>query len=337
MSATCPRGFLSPLQVGMSVTLDHKYGHRDLIDLLFSFGFCSSYTESGLYKKNAAVAQGAHIDKLTTDSLLHLIADNVDHNAKTLDGEDVIHMMGQMGAITPAIVTKKIIPRSKVSMDDIRTMGRHKLIFQKDPKAVLTKIKYPNIREFSRDPQNTKLDLMWQISLHVSQPRPLWSGYMHSLHTGMSNPGKSSEIFLPMIDLKPSSPTCVRSTLEYLCDTAQHYGVTPIITFDQQLYWITMMVIEDQPISSRLRNVVLLLGGFHTEMSLLGAVGSIMAGSGLKEMLAQVYAEGSVEQMLSGKAVARAARGHFLIDSALNIICTSEALGLPMPDLAGTF
>ena len=79
-----------------------------------------------------------------------------------------IHMMGQMGAITPAIVTKKTIPRSKVSMDDIRTMGRHKLIFQKDPKAVLTKIKYPNIREFSRDPQNTKLDLMWQISLHVS-------------------------------------------------------------------------------------------------------------------------------------------------------------------------
>ena len=95
----------------MSVTLDHKYGHRDLIDLLFSFGFCSSYSESGLYKKNAAVAQGAHIDKLTTDSMLHLIADNVDHNAETLDGEDVIHMMGQMGAITPAIVTKKTIPR----------------------------------------------------------------------------------------------------------------------------------------------------------------------------------------------------------------------------------
>ena len=86
-----------------------------------------------------------------------------------------------------------------------------------------------------------------------------------------------------------------------------------------------------------MRNIALLLGGFHTEMSLLGAVGSIMAGSGLKEMLAQVYAEGSVEQMLSGKAVARAVRGHFLIDSVLNIICTSEALRLPMPDLAGTF
>ena len=43
-----------------------------------------------------------------------------------------------------------------------------------------------------------------------------------------------------------------------------------------------------------------------------------MDGSGLKEMLAQVYAEGSADQMLSGKAVARAVRGHLLVDSALN-------------------
>jgi len=52
-------------------------------------------------------------------------------------------------------------------------------------------------------------------------------------------------------------------------------------------------------------------------------------------MLAQVNAEGSVNQMLSGKAVARAVRGHLVIDSALNIIATSAALQLPIPDLKG--
>jgi len=77
------------------------------------------------------------------------------------------------------------------------------------------------------------------------------------------------------------------------------------------------MIMEDQPLASRLRRIVLLLGGFHTEMSLLGAIGTIMDGSGLKEMLAQVY-QGSVDQMLSGKAVARTVRGHLLVDSALN-------------------
>ena len=53
-------------------------------------------------------------------------------------------------------------------------------------------------------------------------------------------------------------------------------------------------------------------------------------------MLTQVYAEGSVEQMLSEKAVARAVRGHFLVDSVLNIIAASAALHLPFPDLTGT-
>ena len=41
-----------------------------------------------MYKKYADVAQGANVNKLTTDALLHLTADNVDHNAKTLDGCD---------------------------------------------------------------------------------------------------------------------------------------------------------------------------------------------------------------------------------------------------------
>ncbi len=50
---------------------------------------------------------------------------------------------------------------------------------------------------------------------------------------------------------------------------ANKQGATPIITFDQQLYWIALMVIEDQPMSSHFRNIILLLGGFHTEMSLL--------------------------------------------------------------------
>lgn len=335
MNATCPRSFLSPLQIGLSVTINQRYGHRDLIDLLFNLGFCSSYAESSLYKRNASVTQGVDLEGLTEEALLHFIADNVDHNAKTLDGQNVIHMMGQMAAVTPAIPNKKKIPRLKVTLHDIRELGKHTIIFQRDPKAVLANIKYTNVRAMPQDIENAKLDILWHISMHISQPRPLWSGYMQLLHSGMSNPGKSTQLFLPMIDLTPSDPTCVRSTLEYMCDIAVQHKVTPIVTFDQQLYWIALMVIEDQPMSSRLRHIVLLLGGFHTEMSLLGAIGSIMAGSGLKETLSQVYAEGSVEQMLTGKAVARAVRGHFLIDSALNIIATSAALQLPTPDLTG--
>ena len=68
MNAICPRRFLPPLQVGLSVTLDHKYGHRDLIDLLSGLGFCSSYSEATLYKKNASVTQGINLGELSESS-----------------------------------------------------------------------------------------------------------------------------------------------------------------------------------------------------------------------------------------------------------------------------
>ena len=283
MSATCPRGFLLPLQIGLCVTLDHKYGHWDLIDLIYNFGFCSYYSESAVYKKNASAMQGV-VGEVAAGSLLHLIADNKDHNAKTLDGEKGVHMMGQMGAITPAAPIKKQIRRNKISLDVIRKIGHHNMVFQKDPKSFLKLLKFTSVRPVVDDVLNTKVDVLWQVSMYASRPRPMWSGYMLAIHQGQTNPGPSSQLFLPMIDLSPSSPTCVRSTLEYLCDIAEQHKVTPVITFDQQLYWIALMIMEDQPLTSRLRCIVLLLGGFHTEMSLVRAIGTIMDGSGLKEM-----------------------------------------------------
>ena len=94
------------------------------------------------------------------------------------------------------------------------------------------------------------------------------------------------------------------------------------------------MVIESQTQGSPLREIILVLGGFHTEMSFLGAIGSLMAGSGLKEAITQVYAEGSVEQMLSGKAVSRAVRAHYLVDGALSTLATSQICNVPVPKLS---
>ena len=91
------------------------------------------------------------------------------------------------------------------------------------------------------------------------------------------------------------------------------------------------MVIESQPQESPVHQIVLVLGGFHTEMSFLGTIGSLMSGAGLSEALSQVYAEGSVEQMLNGKAVSLAVRGRLLVDRALSAIATSQMFSIPIP------
>ena len=53
-------------------------------------------------------------------------------------------------------------------------------------------------------------------------------------------------------------------------------------------------------------------------MSFLGCMGRLAAGSGLQQLLEVVFAQNSVTHMLTGKAIARAVRGHFLADAVLN-------------------
>lgn len=57
-----------------------------------------------------------------------------------------------------------------------------------------------------------------------------------------------------------------------------------------------------------------------------------MAGSGLQELLELVYAKNdAVIHMLSGKAVSRAIRGHFLVDGALNAMLASKTFNVRLP------
>ena len=59
-------------------------------------------------------------------------------------------------------------------------------------------------------------------------------------------------------------------------------------------------------------NIVCRLGGFHTLMSFLGSIGSMMKGSGLEEALEKGYDSNAVNHIY-----ARALRAHFLVEGAL--------------------
>ena len=52
-------------------------------------------------------------------------------------------------------------------------------------------------------------------------------------------------------------------------------------------------------------------------MSFLGSIGSLMGGSGLENVLENIFASNVIQHILSGKAFARAVRGHMLTHSAL--------------------
>ena len=91
---------------------------------------------------------------------------------------------------------------------------------------------------------------------------------MQMLQNG-PHPGKSSILFLPVLDLNPGDMSC--STLKFIASQAQKNNVTPIMTFDQPLYLKALTVISSKHADSDLKSIILRLGTFHLQMSFLGA------------------------------------------------------------------
>ena len=87
---------------------------------------------------------------------------------------------------------------------------------------------------------------------------------------------------------------------------------TPCVTFDQPLWLKAFNIVHAENLQIACR-----FGGFHTLMSFLGSIGTLMKGSGLEDLFAKVYVENSITHMISGKAIARATRTHILAESAL--------------------
>ena len=119
-----------------------------------------------------------------------------------------------------------------------------------------------------------------------------------------------------MIDMNPRDKTCILSILDYAISLSSKHMPT-IITFDQLLFWMASEIVNADTDDSPIRDVILLLGTFHTFMNVLGAIGSLMDGIGLKEIMETVFGENAGVHIISGKAVQRAFRGQLLVEQCL--------------------
>ena len=105
----------------------------------------------------------------------------------------------------------------------------------------------------------------------------------------------------------------MNSTLNFITNHAQSYNITPVVTFDQPLYWKAQSVAQND----KMDDIVLRLGSFHTLMNFLGTIGKLMEGTGFGKILELLYGENTVSHISSGKAVSRALRAHELLVSCI--------------------
>ena len=97
----------------------------------------------------------------------------------------------------------------------------------------------------------------------------------------------------------------ILSTINFVCSLAKIYSMTPILTFDQPLFWKAIELQASFISNNNIHNCVLRLGGFHMCMSFLGAIGRLMQGSGISSVFERIYAELSDGTILSGKEMSR--------------------------------
>ena len=328
MQSARPKSLICPLMIGLAIQLHSMFGSRIMIDVLCKMGFCTSYTEVLKFMVCAAFHQNINLPIIPDTSVLHYSADNVDHNLVTLDGHNTFHGMGIIAIITPGCFSPFVIPRHKVTNDELYSVGgiefkTLKLNQPKDLSFQFEKLNAYNIID------NTKhLGTIWQTAWILQPNQPQWSGAMQSI-LNASHPGKSTVHFMPMIDEKSSDYSCIYTTMEFVATQAEKYGKHPLLTFDQPLYW-KALEIQTQETGSIVSNIILILGSFHTLMSFLGSIGHLMVGTGLQPLIEQVYAENTVPHILSGKAVARARRAHMLAVCALEGLKISEMYGIDL-------
>ena len=243
----------------------------------------------------------------------------------SLDGQEYFHVMGIIAASSPRGTTPlktrpRVIPRlARITANEVvRNKGLPIIQYTGHTKKALSSIIYKpivNLKIPYTLPPDVSSDLIWHAGWLVCEaeaPRPSRSGFMQHVYS-YEDGAKSGVLFLPIVDLITSIETCIYSTLLYIANQALQLGIpVPCTTFDQPL-WIKATEI----IRPKSMKIVCRLSGFHTLMSFVSSIGSVMKGSGLEDALETTYGPNTVTHMMSGKAISGAIHGHFLVEGAL--------------------
>lgn len=235
--------------------MHHHFGSRFLIDTLNNMGYCSSYWEVQKFEANAAASLNTQIP-VNDGTFFQFIADNVDHNIRTIDGNNTFHGMGIIASSVPVKVESRRIPRNDIDLDEIANLGRIN-ITNFIPYKVECKepVQFKPLPSFAGN-SNIQKDMFSHLLWPVCSDRPAWSGFMQMYESSQSSyPGPACITFMPMIDLNPSDMTCIHSTLEFVSGQAERYKRTPVLTFDQQLFQNAHKIISLQAAGSPLQRM----------------------------------------------------------------------------------
>ena len=107
VQASRPRKYTSPILLALSASVNNTFGSKWLLEVLHTLGFSSGYNEVVRHKQSVVSQQ--NLDSFAMfpfpGHFTQWVADNVDHNIVTLNGEGTFHGMGLISISTPSNIS----------------------------------------------------------------------------------------------------------------------------------------------------------------------------------------------------------------------------------------
>ncbi len=168
-------------------------------------------------------------------------------------------------------------------------------------------------------------DLQFLTDMASIDKTPEYGGYntRRAREQGQSVKAKTKAVYLPLIDMAPAEPTTMLTAMIEAQKLSNATGqVYTIFTNDQQLYRVAVNI--TWVYNDLFLNFIRRLGGMHTLMSFVGAVGTLMADTGLESIMDVAF--GGVAKMLTGKKYPQNVRAlRMVVEEQLRgIICNEE-------------
>lgn len=118
ISSVRPRSFVSHILLGLACQIYKKYGGTDLIESFSYVGLTATYKETQRFEE---CLMNDLPEYILDGSFVQFSFDNTDHNTRTLNGTNTVHIMSGIMNVTPlkkVLSKKECIERSKKKLTE---------------------------------------------------------------------------------------------------------------------------------------------------------------------------------------------------------------------------
>ena len=306
------------LQIALGVAIREKI----YIEMLHNFFVTSTYDEVLRFKCSAAQAATKSKKNLgiteNRAGQIQVVADNFDANISSPNGLKTTHALAMLitqptnvedhrsDSETMRVETIRRVSKAEMADDLIQDELVEEYLGPKKPSMPISAaMQSPlSLKILARQviSLNRAQDTDFQFLKEVVSPQnvPEYGGYNTAISRkqGHAVEGATKAIYLPLIDMLPTDPSTMLTAMMRAQKLTNEAGQThTIFTNDQQLYRIAVDI--SWVYQETFSRFVPRLGGMHTVMSFVGAICTLMADSGLEEIMKAGF--GGVGKMMKDK------------------------------------